>query len=169
MKIKVTDVSTSNSPGGTSNFLRADGSWNPPPGSGTVTVVSFNNANGITGTITNPYTTPTITLSIDAGSIGNSRLANMAAATFKGRDSGSGTGAPQDLTPTQATALLNVFTSSLKGVVPASGGGTANFLRADGSWSPPTSAIYAPVVTGETPGPVLVAGTSGECIMVQIG
>lgn len=32
---------------------------------------------------------------------------------------------------------VNVFTSSSSGVVPGSGGGTANFLRADGSWSPP--------------------------------
>jgi hypothetical protein len=38
-------------------------------------------------------------------------------------------------TPTQTTAVLDLFTSSLKGVVPASGGGTTNFLRADGSWA----------------------------------
>jgi hypothetical protein len=35
------------------------------------------------------------------------------------------------------TALLNVFTSSLQGLVPASGGGTTNYLRADGSWASP--------------------------------
>lgn len=35
------------------------------------------------------------------------------------------------------TALLNVFTSALKGLVPASGGGTTNFLRADGAWVAP--------------------------------
>lgn len=34
------------------------------------------------------------------------------------------------------TALLDTFTSSLKGLAPSSGGGTTNFLRADGSWSP---------------------------------
>lgn len=45
------------------------------------------------------------------------------------------------LTATQSTALLDLFTSTLKGVVPGSGGGTANFLRADGSWAaPPTPA-----------------------------
>lgn len=33
------------------------------------------------------------------------------------------------------TALLNAFTSALKGLVPASGGGTDKFLRADGQWS----------------------------------
>lgn len=34
------------------------------------------------------------------------------------------------------TALLNVFTDLLPGTVPASGGGTVNFLRADGTWVP---------------------------------
>ena len=33
------------------------------------------------------------------------------------------------------TALLDPFTSALKGLVPASGGGTTNFLRADGTWA----------------------------------
>jgi len=35
------------------------------------------------------------------------------------------------------TAQLNVFSSSLKGLAPASGGGTSNFLRADGTWAAP--------------------------------
>ena len=54
-------------------------------------------------------------------------------------------------TNTQLTALLDAFTSSLKGVVPASGGGTTNFLRADGSWTAP------PGGGGGTPG-----GSSGQ-------
>lgn len=41
-------------------------------------------------------------------------------------------------TPTQATALLNPFTSILQGLAPASGGGTTNFLRADGEWATPS-------------------------------
>jgi len=44
---------------------------------------------------------------------------------------------------TALTALLNLFTSALKGLVPASGGGTANFLRADGTWAAPPSAGVA--------------------------
>jgi hypothetical protein len=35
------------------------------------------------------------------------------------------------------TALLDVFTDSLDGLAPASGGGTTNFLRADGTWAEP--------------------------------
>ena len=38
------------------------------------------------------------------------------------------------------TALLNVFASGLKGLAPASGGGTTNFLRADGTWAAPPEA-----------------------------
>lgn len=40
-------------------------------------------------------------------------------------------------TPTQVTAALNAFTSGAKGLAPASGGGTTNFLRADGTWAAP--------------------------------
>jgi len=42
---------------------------------------------------------------------------------------------------TAATAALNAFTSSLQGVVPASGGGTTNFLRADGTFATPGTAL----------------------------
>lgn len=48
-----------------------------------------------------------------------------------------GSNEPDWITPTQLTALLDAFTDSLKGLVPASGGGTANFLRADGAFAPP--------------------------------
>lgn len=73
---------------------------------------------------------------IDSGVVSNAKLATVATGTFKGRTT-AGTGAPEDLTATQATALLNTFTSSLKGLVPASGGGTSNFLRADGTFAVP--------------------------------
>jgi hypothetical protein len=41
------------------------------------------------------------------------------------------------------TAELNLFTSTLRGLVPPSGGGTANFLRADGNWVAPTGIALA--------------------------
>lgn len=90
---------------------------------------------------------PTVT--IGAGSIGtteladnavtNAKLADMAASTIKGRAVGAGTGDPTDLTPAQATAILDAFTSALKGLVPASGGGTTTFLRADGTFAAPVA------------------------------
>ena len=49
----------------------------------------------------------------------------------------AGAGDMQEGTSAQVTAVLDQFTSTLKGVAPASGGGNANFLRADGSWAVP--------------------------------
>lgn len=46
------------------------------------------------------------------------------------------------------TASANAFTSSLKGLAPASGGGTATFLRADGNWAAPT--VNQPSVSSQT-------------------
>ncbi|MFO0476592.1 MAG: glycosyl hydrolase family 28-related protein [Alphaproteobacteria bacterium] len=48
----------------------------------------------------------------------------------------SSAGSTWTLDPT-AVASLNVFTDTLKGITPASGGGTSNFLRADGTWATP--------------------------------
>jgi hypothetical protein len=43
------------------------------------------------------------------------------------------------ITAAALTAALNLFSSTLQGLVPASGGGTSTFLRADGSWATPGS------------------------------
>jgi hypothetical protein len=75
-------------------------------------------------------------LTIADNAVVNARLADMATARIKGRVTG-GTGDPEDLTGTQATTLLDTFTTALKGLAPASGGGTTNFLRADGTWTAP--------------------------------
>lgn len=77
--------------------------------------------------------------------VSNAKLANMAQSTIKGRAVAAGTGDPTDLTAAQATAILDAFTSALQGVVPASGGGTAAYLRADGTW---TSAMTATSYAG---------------------
>ncbi len=39
------------------------------------------------------------------------------------------------------TLDIDLFTSVADGIVPASGGGTTTFLRADGSWAAPTAAV----------------------------
>ena len=87
-----------------------------------------------------------ITADINTGSVSNSLLANVATATVKGRVA-AGSGVPTDLTQTQLTTLVNAFTSSLSGAAPASGGGTSNFLRADGTWAAPPSGLTSPLTT----------------------
>ena len=92
---------------------------------------------------------------IAAAAVTNAKMANMATQTIKGRTT-AGSGAPEDLTATQATAILDVFTSTLKGLAPSSGGGTTTFLRADGTWA-------APAGGGDVVGP---AGAVGDNIAV---
>ena len=81
----------------------------------------------VSGALSTPATlslTPAATALINA-------IESIANDTVVGNVSGS-TGVPSALTQAQLTALVNDFTSSLSGAVPASGGGTSNFLRADG-------------------------------------
>ncbi len=73
---------------------------------------------------------------VDASAITNAKLANMPSATFKGRVA-AGSGPASDITPAEASSILPVFTAAAKGLAPASGGGTTNFLRADGTWAAP--------------------------------
>jgi hypothetical protein len=72
-------------------------------------------------------------------SIGNATLADMPTATIKGRV-GAGTGDPENLSVAQTTALLNQFSTTAKGLVPASISASAGYLKSDGSWSFPTPA-----------------------------
>lgn len=68
------------------------------------------------------------------------------------------------------TALLDAFTTALKGLVPASGGGTTNFLRADATWAvPPGSGgggggdvVYVP-----TPADVAINSTADVTIVTR--
>jgi hypothetical protein len=90
-----------------------------------------------------------LTLTIPADTVTNSKLANMAANTIKGNNTG-GIADPTDLTASQVTALLDAFTSVAKGLAPASGGGTSNFLRADGSWSVPSGISAAEYYARQT-------------------
>ena len=106
------------------------------------------------------------------------KFQDIATASFLGRVTAA-TGDPEVLTGTQATTLLDVFTSSLKGLVPLSGGGTTNFLRADGTFAAPSvggDMVLADVQTvtgaktfgtiGGAVGKFILAGsTSGSTIL----
>jgi hypothetical protein len=100
---------------------------------------------------------------IDTAAVTNAKLANMAAHTFKARKTNS-TGAPEDATATEATALLDAFTGAdqgspsntgVKGLVPSPSVGYGDgrrFLMADGTWAVPhmlkvLAPAYAATVT----------------------
>lgn len=91
-----------------------------------------------------PATDSVTTTKIINDAVTNPKLADMATQTFKGRAT-AGTGDPEDLTVTQATAMLNAVTGDAgsggtKGLVPAPAAGDAaaeKFLRADGAWAAP--------------------------------
>lgn len=114
---------------GTATALQTARNFSITGGGITAAAVSFNGSAVVT-----------LSASVDAGHITLARMANIATASFIGRAT-AGTGTPEALTGTQATTLLDTFTSALKGLTPASGGGTTNFLRADGSWASPGGGV----------------------------
>jgi hypothetical protein len=112
--------------GDASTFLDGSGEWSTPGGGAGLVDGDYGDIT-VSGTGT--------AMAIDAGVVTNAKLASMTGPALKGRATGAGD--PEDLTGTQATALLDVVTSALKGLAPASGGGTSNYLRADGTWAAP--------------------------------
>lgn len=72
-------------------------------------------------------------------------------------------GTPIALTTTQHTTLVNLFTTALSGAVPASGGGTTNFLRADGAFAAPPGGASGGAVTPQ----VRITLVSGQAVMVS--
>jgi hypothetical protein len=126
------------------------------------TTISYDNSTYLTGNQTISFTptaagdvtgstTGTTTLGpvllIGTNKVSNTKLAQMPALTIKGNNTG-GTANASDLTVAQVNAILPVFTSTLNGLAPLSGGGTTNFLRADGSWTAPSSNAWN--ITGNT-------------------
>jgi len=119
----------------------------PAPASGDASAGKFLKADGL-------WAVPTTTIGTNV--VTNSMLAQVATAIFKGRTT-AGAGNVEDLTVTQATAMLDTFTSSLKGLAPASSGGTTNFLRADGTWAVPAGGGGG----GTTTNPFVIKADSG--------
>lgn len=85
--------------------------------------------------LTGPVISTGNATAVTSNAITNTMLAQMGAKTVKGNNTTS-TANAVDMTVAQLNLILPVFTSTLNGSVPLSGGGTTNFLRADGSWQP---------------------------------
>lgn len=111
-------------------------------------IVTINAINQLTGDVVAGPASQSQSQSstIQPNVVSNSKLAQMPTHTYKGNNTGS-TANALDLTSTQVTADLNLFTSSLQGLVPASGGGTTNFLRADGTFAIPPGTGTATVTS----------------------
>jgi hypothetical protein len=119
---------------------------------------------------------------VDTADINNdqvtfAKLVNIATSRFIGRITG-GSGDPEELTGTQATSLLDVFTAFAKGLVPISPGGSTQYLRADGTFAVPTASVAlktvevslgaAPVARRSGKFQIAVAGlTAGKPVYIQ--
>ena len=92
---------------------------------------------------------------IQANVVDNSKLAQVASGVFKARAT-AGTGDVEDLSATQATAVLDVMvgdsgSGGTKGLVPAPAAGDAaalKFLKADGTWATPAGGTLFNVIDG---------------------
>ena len=78
-----------------------------------------------------------VALAGGGGGVPTSRLINTTAPLAGGGD----------LTADR-TLSVTTFGAGASGVVPASGGGTSNFLRADGSWAAPSGGSGYPAALG---------------------
>lgn len=86
-----------------------------------------------TGDVTKPANSTVTTIANNV--VTNAKLAQAPARTLKGNNTAV-TANVADLTIAQVMAMLPLFTAVASGIVGASGGGTTNFLRADGTWAP---------------------------------
>jgi hypothetical protein len=66
-----------------------------------------------------------------------------------------------------STFTANLFTNAINGYVPASGGGTVNFLRADGTWSAPIGSTTATLTIGNGLSGTSFNGSSAVTIAVS--
>lgn len=128
-----------------------------------INAISGSGITSLTGDVTGIGPGATAT-TISTNVVSNAKLAQMPTLTIKGNNTG-GTANASDLTVAQVNAILPVFSSSLNGLVPASGGGTTNFLRADGTFSPPSGSLTVGTLDGTAPSANAAVITGGSLFM----
>jgi hypothetical protein len=115
---------------------------------------AFGMANGTRGDITTSTgTNPGDTWTINSAAVTLAKMANLATATFIGRVT-AGTGVPEAMTGTQATSLLDLATTSLKGLAPPRSGTATTYLDGTGAYSTPVGGSFARVTPSATTGTV---------------
>jgi len=145
--------------GGTTTFLRNDGTWAVPAGggggSGTVTSVSVVSANGLAGTVATATTTPAITLSTSITGVlkGNGTAISAATAGTDYVAPGGALGTPSSGTLTNATGLP--LTTGVTGLLPVANGGT-------GTATPALVAGTNVTITGTWPNQTINASGGGS-------
>ena len=110
--------------------------------------ISFAPTGDVTGSTTGT-TTIAPALVIGTNKVLNTMLAQMPTLTIKGNNTG-GTANASDLTVAQVNAILPVFTATLNGLVPFSGGSAGKVLHADGTWKDTASATNQWSITGNS-------------------
>lgn len=126
----------------------------------------------LTGNVTGSGTGSFAT-TIAAGAVTLANHATLAANSVIGNNTGVAA-TPIALSQAQLTALVNPFTSSLSGAAPASGGGTTNFLRADGTWAAPATGgtgtvTSVSVTTANGVSGTVATATSTPAITLSLG
>lgn len=102
--------------------------------------------------------TPTVPATIGQSNTSSTTLSPIPNNNVLGNTSGS-TASPVAVSAQVLTEVLSTFTNTAQGVVPPSGGGTVNFMRADGTWANPG--------TGGSPGPTGPAGPAGPPLILM--
>jgi hypothetical protein len=168
--------------GGTANFLRADGTWAIPPGAGSGTVLQVDGGAGLTGSVTTTGALAVgagvgITVGVDSVSIDRTVTDGWYASAAQGSLAASALqpgsvdlgyiDASRTITNTAGDpVVLPLVTSGAAGLAPQSGGGTTNFLRADGTWAAPAGGSGTVTnVTGTAPIAV-TTGTSTPVVSI---
>jgi Repeat of unknown function (DUF5907) len=144
-----------------------------PMGPGTINSTGFYVNGVLAGGVTNgdkgdiTVSNAGLTWTIDSGVVTYAKMQNVSTTgRVLGRFS-AGAGVVEEGTGAQVNALLPIFTDTVKGLVPPSAGGTATFLRADGTFATPPGGgggsgladAYQVITDGAAPASAIGAGT----------